>query len=338
MQITGQKKGKKPKKTDGDASTSPGGLPTPALATSVRVECLRPGMVVLRGALPPAVQQAIIDEAFALGGDAEDRARLLDAAAVAGATGVAPALVDALAAPRPPQPAAPPALTVVAPTDADVGYVKPHDAGGMDGGCGGDGFGPQQFYRFVPGPGGTQRLQLNQGVRGRLVATVPSLPLERADGGGFWTALCHRCVAAAHAADPAVPTDMVPTVALMNFYTHSGGFKEHVDSEHPEDVRRQSGPPIVSITLGDGCEFTYRDSYAPTDAAKVVALHNGDVLLFGGPARMVVHGVRKILPAGRTPGVTRGLPLPGRLNVTLRDVRKGVVDTAAFPAYRVSYT
>ena len=48
-----------------------------------------------------------------------------------------------------------------------------------------------------------------------------------------------------------------------------------------------------------------------------VVFDSGDVLVFGGPARMVYHGVSKILPNRRP----RGLVLaPGRLNLTFREL------------------
>ena len=67
-----------------------------------------------------------------------------------------------------------------------------------------------------------------------------------------------------------------------------------------------------------------------------VRLNSGDVLLFGGPSRMIVHSVTRVIP--RTmPSMMRGKMLHGRLNVTVRDIGRGVIDTSMFPAYRVSY-
>ena len=146
--------------------------------------------------------------------------------------------------------------------------------------------------------------------------------------------LCRQWVEQAHAHDATIPLDMVPTICLMNYYHHDGTFKWHVDSEHPDDVKAKCGPPIVSVTIGDSCEFGFKEDYdAPTH--RTVTLNSGDVLLFGGPARMVVHSVLRIIPTPRPPGLK--MPPNGRLNITLRDVRKGTVDTMLFPMYRVSY-
>ena len=59
-------------------------------------------------------------------------------------------------------------------------------------------------------------------------------------------------------------------------------------------------------------------------------------MLFGGPARMIVHSVTRVIPK-TMPSMMRGKMLHGRLNVTVRDIGRGVIDTSMFPAYRVSY-
>ena len=67
-----------------------------------------------------------------------------------------------------------------------------------------------------------------------------------------------------------------------------------------------------------------------------VRLDSGDALLFGGPSRMIVHSVLRVLPKTMPPAL-RGHVRNGRLNVTYRDVGCGFVDPSAFPMYRVSY-
>lgn len=48
-----------------------------------------------------------------------------------------------------------------------------------------------------------------------------------------------------------------------------------------------------------------------------VILRSGDVLLFGGPARLVYHGVERVLEPRRKNLAPLGLK-PGRLNLTFR--------------------
>jgi alkylated DNA repair protein (DNA oxidative demethylase) len=50
-----------------------------------------------------------------------------------------------------------------------------------------------------------------------------------------------------------------------------------------------------------------------------VRLQSGDVLVFGGPARLAFHGVTKVLP-----GTSTLLPQGGRINLTMRRVTKPV--------------
>ena len=53
-----------------------------------------------------------------------------------------------------------------------------------------------------------------------------------------------------------------------------------------------------------------------------ILLHSGDALCFGGPARLVRHAVKRVLPVGAG-GTGRPLGLrmvDGRLNVTLRQL------------------
>jgi len=107
------------------------------------------------------------------------------------------------------------------------------------------------------------------------------------------------------------------------------------DSESSLSLER--GLPVVSFSLGDACDFSFAppplerhessESY-PGEAS--VKLESGDALVFGGPARMCFHGVRKVHPGDRPPelgGEALGYSTPsrvalgmrpGRLNLTFR--------------------
>jgi alkylated DNA repair dioxygenase AlkB len=191
--------------------------------------------------------------------------------------------------------------------------------------------GRQGFYDTIPGdtPGDAPVLRLNQGTRGRVILPTDAFPDKLAQ-------IVHDCVKCAQLADSAthVP-DMNPTTALVNFYKEGAQFKWHRDSEDPEHARHDTGPPIVSFTVGLSADFSYKRRFE--DAGHdTVRLNSGDVLLFGGPARMIVHSVTSVVPRTMPP-MMRGRMLHGRLNVTIRDIGRGVIDTSMFPAYRVSY-
>lgn len=72
--------------------------------------------------------------------------------------------------------------------------------------------------------------------------------------------------------------------------------------------------PVVSVSLGDTALFRLGGTTrkAPTRSMR---LHSGDVIVFGGPSRLIYHGVDRILP-----GTSRLLPGGGRINLTLRRV------------------
>ena len=118
-----------------------------------------------------------------------------------------------------------------------------------------------------------------------------------------------------------------PGVCLVNHYSASGRLGMHQDRSEREATLRR-GSPVVSISVGDACEFTYSDrrpeeadaslvALGGGDKVKSVRLDSGDVLIFGGPSRMVFHGVPKIHPNHRPKGLTLA---PGRLNLTFREL------------------
>jgi alkylated DNA repair dioxygenase AlkB len=86
--------------------------------------------------------------------------------------------------------------------------------------------------------------------------------------------------------------------------------------ESPESLR--AGVPVVSFSIGDAADFAYGPS-RDEDRCRVVRLESGDVLVFGGAARMVYHAVRAV-HAGTAPPelVLRTNLRPGRLNLTFR--------------------
>jgi len=81
---------------------------------------------------------------------------------------------------------------------------------------------------------------------------------------------------------------------------------------------------VVSVSIGDSCDFAYSmerssDSEIALGAArpKTIRLDSGDVLVFGGPARMIFHGVTKVHANNRPKSLCM---VPGRLNLTFREI------------------
>ena len=94
------------------------------------------------------------------------------------------------------------------------------------------------------------------------------------------------------------------------------------DKDEQQDSLK-AGLPVVSLSIGDSCDFVYAPVPKKTvntgdgefPGEKTVRLESGDLLIFGGPARMVFHGVRRVHSKSAPKGL---LMRSGRLNLTFR--------------------
>ncbi len=102
----------------------------------------------------------------------------------------------------------------------------------------------------------------------------------------------------------------LPECCLANLYRSGAKMGPHRDAD--EEAR---DAPVVSVSLGDEALFRIGGDTrkGPTRSVK---LQSGDVLVFGGPARLAFHGIDRVL--GGTSGL---IPGGGRLNLTMRRVR-----------------
>ncbi|MCO5571182.1 hypothetical protein L7F22_024916 [Adiantum nelumboides] len=111
--------------------------------------------------------------------------------------------------------------------------------------------------------------------------------------------------------------EMHPNICLVNFYERSGKLGLHQDRDESLESCQQ-GIPVVSFSIGDSAKFVYgleRD----VDLADTVILESGDVLIFGGPSRMIYHGILSILSQTAPSWLSERTNLrPGRLNLTFR--------------------
>jgi len=131
---------------------------------------------------------------------------------------------------------------------------------------------------------------------------------------------CLQSLADARKISPSIP-DMIPTVMLANIYSTSGKLGIHRDkTEDPETIEK--GIPVVSFSIGDTGDFMYRD-FEKKD--KVIGLESGDVLIFGGPSRLIAHAVTQIHPRTKPQGLLMGAgggiskgSMDCRLNLTFR--------------------
>lgn len=100
-----------------------------------------------------------------------------------------------------------------------------------------------------------------------------------------------------------------PEACLVNFYQPDAKMGLHQDRDE-QDL----AAPVVSVSLGDSALFRWGGT---TRGGKTqsVKLASGDVLVFGGPARLCFHGVDRIYA-----GTSTLLKDGGRINLTLRRV------------------
>lgn len=100
-----------------------------------------------------------------------------------------------------------------------------------------------------------------------------------------------------------------PQCCLVNLYRDGARMGLHQDRD--EEALEA---PVLSLSLGDAAIFRLGGS-SRRGPTRSLTLNSGDLLLFGGPARLAFHGIDRILPGSSTL-----LAGGGRLNLTLRRV------------------
>lgn len=143
-------------------------------------------------------------------------------------------------------------------------------------------------------------------------AQVPPLPEK-------WSELAVKSLDAARAVDPRVMGDcrvMKPDICVVNYYKKAGRNGMHVDKDESEEAMAM-GSPVISFSIGCAAEFAFIDHYpVGHEAVPIVRLETGDVLVFGGPARKLVHALTRVYPRTQPPWLRMRA---GRLNFTFRE-------------------
>jgi len=80
-------------------------------------------------------------------------------------------------------------------------------------------------------------------------------------------------------------------VAVVNGYRQHAKLGLHADRASA----RHPGVPVVAVSLGDSAEFVWKRSWKRSAQLERLLLGSGDVLIFGGSARGMVHGVDRIV-------------------------------------------
>ncbi|MEP7057931.1 MAG: DNA oxidative demethylase AlkB [Caldimonas sp.] len=127
------------------------------------------------------------------------------------------------------------------------------------------------------------------------------------ESGKAWPALPAAFKAlAVRAAAEAGFAGFAPDACLVNRYEPGAKLSLHQDADE-----RDFGQPIVSVSLGLPATFLFGGA-ARVDKSLRVPLEHGDVVVWGGPARMRYHGVLP-LPEGDHPLLGHQ-----RINLTFR--------------------
>jgi alkylated DNA repair protein (DNA oxidative demethylase) len=100
-----------------------------------------------------------------------------------------------------------------------------------------------------------------------------------------------------------------PDCCLINFYAEGAKMGLHQDRDE-KDI----SAPVIGVSLGDDAVFRIGGTVRG-GATQSLRLVSGDVLLFGGAARLAWHGIDRVVA-----GSSRLLPGGGRLSLTLRKV------------------
>ncbi|MBV9062093.1 MAG: alpha-ketoglutarate-dependent dioxygenase AlkB [Alphaproteobacteria bacterium] len=99
-----------------------------------------------------------------------------------------------------------------------------------------------------------------------------------------------------------------PECCLVNLYRNGARMGLHQDRDE-----KALDAPVLSVSLGDSALFRIGGTMrrGPTKSLK---LDSGDVLTFGGPARLAYHGIVRLI------GGSSLVPGGGRVSLTLRRV------------------
>jgi alkylated DNA repair protein (DNA oxidative demethylase) len=101
-----------------------------------------------------------------------------------------------------------------------------------------------------------------------------------------WPAMPGRFAALARAAAERAGYDgFAPDVCLINRYEPGARLSLHQDRDEGD-----MAAPIVSVSLGLSADFLWGGP-ARSDRPRRIALHHGDVVVWGGRSRLVFHGV-----------------------------------------------
>ena len=151
-------------------------------------------------------------------------------------------------------------------------------------------------FRHMVTPGGFRMsvAMTNCGALGWVMRPRAAIAMTRCDpeSGRPWPAMPPSFArlagdAAAHAGF----AGFAPDACLVNRYEPGARLTLHQDRDE-----RDFGAPIVSVSLGVPAVFLFGGAQAHATRRARVPLEHGDVVVWGGPARLRYHGVTALKP------------------------------------------
>jgi len=99
---------------------------------------------------------------------------------------------------------------------------------------------------------------------------------------------CAQWVSAARSIDDSMPAHQA-THLLLLYYLSGGRLGFHRDEQANDGTGDE---PVVNLSLGAEMDFAVRHEHS--EPARVIRLGSGDVILFGGPCRRLLHAVVEV--------------------------------------------
>eukprot|EP00026_Physarum_polycephalum_P010472 Phypoly_transcript_10636.p1 GENE.Phypoly_transcript_10636~~Phypoly_transcript_10636.p1 ORF type:complete len:312 (+),score=41.96 Phypoly_transcript_10636:259-1194(+) len=128
--------------------------------------------------------------------------------------------------------------------------------------------------------------------------------------------ICKKVVTKSISLDPTNIPSSSPNSCIVNFYDEGCVLGFHRDvSESKKSIKE--GKPVISLSIGASADFQYYYRKNTKADRKTILLESGDALVFGGPARLIYHGVPKV-HITKIPHELK-LKKKGRLNITFRE-------------------
>lgn len=127
----------------------------------------------------------------------------------------------------------------------------------------------------------------------------------------YMKTLCNTVMKEVREVDKTIPESDVSHLLTLCYVNKTGMGWHKDDGANDGDF----DTPVISFTIGNSCIFEYKIN----DVAYAQTLESGDLIVFGGPQRMMLHRVKKV-NRGTCPNYLEDLD-DRRINLTFRQAK-----------------